>query len=271
MQAAPWLCLTGIVADSPRLAADIAANVAQVRERIAAAARAAGRDPGEITLMAVSKTFPAAVIRAAYDAGVRLFGENYVQEFEEKSEGMGTAALLGPDAAIHMIGHLQSNKAAKACELFDGVDSVDSLKLARRLNAAVAAQGSWAKPLPVLLEINLGGEETKSGLEPESPELEALLAAAPELEHLRIRGLMAIPPWSEDPEHSRPYFRRLRALRDKLRDTMAARHSTGVSLDVLSMGMSGDFEVAIAEGSTCVRVGTAIFGRRKRPSALEGE
>jgi hypothetical protein len=148
---------------------------------------------------------------------------------------------------------------------------VDSLKLARRLNAAIAAQGNWFRPMPVLLEINLGGEETKNGLEPESPELEALLAAAPELEHLRVRGLMAIPPWNDDPEHSRPYFRRLRELRDRLRDTIAARHFIGISLDVLSMGMSGDFEVAIAEGSTCVRVGTAIFGRRKRPSALEGD
>jgi len=203
--------------------------------------------------MAVTKTVELARIREAYAAGLRLFGENRVQEFAGKAGEL--AALSG--AAWHMIGHLQSNKAAKAVELFAGVDSVDSLHLAEKLDAAAEKLG---KRLAVLLEINVGGEAAKSGLAPQSPELEALLAAAPRLGHLDIRGLMCIPPFTDDPEGACPYFRRLAALRGEL----AARKLPGVALDVLSMGMSHDFEVAIAEGSTCVRVGTAIFGERKR-------
>ncbi len=241
-----------------------------MRERIATAAHAAARSPLDITLMAVTKTFPAQAIREAYAAGICLFGENYVQEFDEKSESMGSAALVGPDAAIHMIGHLQSNKAGKAVELLDGVDSVDSLKLAKRLDAAAATLADPSSPsklpLPVLIEVNVGGEAAKSGLAPDSPELEALLLAAPALTHLHICGLMTIPPWDDDPEASRPYFRRARTLLD----TIAARHLPGISMYVLSMGMSGDMEVAIAEGSTCVRVGTAIFGKRKLAPAQGG-
>ena len=233
----------------------IAENIARVRERMDAAARRGGRDPEEIALMAVTKTFPAEAIRAAYAAGARVFGENYLQEFGEKSDGMGTAALVGPDASFHMIGHLQSNKASKAVELFDAVDTVDSLKLARRLDSAAAGLD---KKLRVLIEINVGGEDAKSGVAPDSAELEALLAAAPALAHLEFCGLMTIPPWSEQGEASRPYFRRMR----QLRDAIAARKLPAIAMDVLSMGMSGDFEIAIAEGSTCVRVGTAIFGRR---------
>ena len=232
----------------------IAEGLARVRERIAGAARAAGRVPADVVLMAVSKTFPAERIRAAYAAGQCLFGENRVQEFATKAAEL--EGLSGAD--VHLIGHLQSNKAAKAAELFSAIDSVDSLRLAEKLDVAARER---AQSLPVLLELNLGGEESKSGLAPDSPELEALLAAAPRLERLAIRGLMSIPPFTEDPEGARPYFRRLRELRDRL----AARHLPRVALDVLSMGMSHDFEVAIQEGSTCVRLGTAIFGERKKP------
>ncbi|MGE5725351.1 MAG: YggS family pyridoxal phosphate-dependent enzyme [Acidobacteriota bacterium] len=228
-------------------------NLAAVRERIAAAARRAGRRPEEIALMAVSKTFPPPVIREAYEAGQRLFGENRVQEFAEKATAL--SGLAG--AEWHMIGHLQSNKAAKAAELFSAVDSVDSLRLAEKLNAAAQKAN---KRLPALIEINVGSEAAKSGAAPDSPELEQLLAAAVSLQALQICGLMTIPPFTEDPQQARPYFRRLRELRDQI----AARHLPGVSLDVLSMGMSHDFEVAIEEGSTCVRVGTAIFGERAK-------
>jgi len=191
---------------------------------------------------------------AAYDAGVRLFGENRVQEFAGKIDTV--RHLSG--AEWHMIGHLQSNKASKAAELFWGIDSVDSLHLAEKLDAAVAKLN---RRLPVLIEINLGGESAKSGLAPGSPDLESLLQAGTRLLHLEIRGLMTIPPFSDDPQQARPYFRRLRELRDEI----AARQLPGVGMQVLSMGMSHDFEVAIEEGSTCVRVGTAIFGDRSKP------
>ena len=229
-------------------------NLVAVQERIAAAARRAGRPPEEISLMAVSKTFPAEIIREAYNAGQRLFGENRVQEFADKAGALSDL----PDAEWHMIGHLQRNKAAKAAELFNAVDSVDSLHLAERLNAAAEKAG---KRLPVLIEINVGGEAAKSGAAPDSDELEQLLIAALGLEALQGRGLMTIPPFTEDPQQARPYFRRLRELREQI----AARHLPAVNLDVLSMGMSHDFEVAIEEGSTCVRVGTAIFGERSKP------
>jgi pyridoxal phosphate enzyme (YggS family) len=231
----------------------IADNVASVRDRIATSARPAGRDPAEITLMAVSKTFPASAILEAYAAGLRVFGENRVQEFAGKHAAV--SALAG--AEFHLIGHLQSNKAAKAAELFSAVDSVDSLKLAEKLNDAAAKSG---KKLDVLLEINVGGEEAKSGLAPDSPEIDAILEAATRLQSLAIRGLMTIPPFTENPEDARPYFRKLRELRDRI----AAQKAPGIKMDVLSMGMSHDFEVAVEEGSTCVRVGTAIFGTRAR-------
>lgn len=230
----------------------IAENVASVRERLAAAAaRRAGRSPDEIVLMGVSKTFPVSAIREAYEAGLRVFGENRVQEFADKSVLLETLT----DAEWHLIGHLQSNKANKVPELFHAIDSVDSLRLAQRLDAAAAAV---AKKLGILIEVNIGGEAAKSGLAPDSSELEQLLQAAPRLEYLQIRGLMTIPPFADNPEDTRPYFRRLRELRDELR----ARKLPGVMLEVLSMGMSHDFEVAVEEGSTCVRVGTGIFGTR---------
>ena len=226
----------------------IADNLARVRQRIADAAHRAGRQPEDVALMAVTKTFPPAIIREAYAAGHRLFGENRVQEFAEKAPQL--ADLQGVE--FHLIGHLQSNKAAKAAQIFTGIDSVDSLHLAEKLNAAAG------KRLPVLIEINVGGEAAKSGLAPDSPELAALLAAAPRLEHLEFRGLMSIPPFTEDPAAARPCFRKLRELRDQI----AGRHLPAVGMDTLSMGMSHDFEIAVDEGSSCVRVGTAIFGPR---------
>lgn len=230
----------------------ISENVAVIRERIAAAAaRRAGRSPDDIALMAVTKTHPPEMIQEAYAAGLRLFGENRVQEFSEKAPVV--VGLAG--AEWHMIGHLQSNKAAKAAELFIGVDSVDSVKLAERLDAAAE---SLNKKLDVLIEVNVGGEAAKSGVATDSTELEQLLAAAPRLQFLNMRGLMTVPPFTDDPEGARPFFRKLRELRDRI----ATRKLPSVGMDVLSMGMSHDFEVAIAEGSTCVRVGTGIFGER---------
>jgi pyridoxal phosphate enzyme (YggS family) len=231
----------------------IAENIAEVRQRIAAAAHRAGRDPEKIVLMAVSKTFPPERIREAYNAGLRIFGENRVQEFS------GKAAALRDlhEAEWHMIGHLQSNKAAAAAEAFAAIDSLDSLKLAEKLNASAARLG---KKLGVLIEINVGDETAKSGLSSDSDEVEELLSAAPRLERLEFRGLMTVPPFAEDAREVRPYFRKLRVLRDQL----AAQHFPAVFMDVLSMGMSHDFEVAIEEGSTSVRVGTAIFGQRAK-------
>jgi len=201
--------------------------------------------------MAVSKTQPVGRIREAYDAGQRLFGENRVQELDRKIDALRDL----PDAEWHMIGHLQTNKATRTVELFRAVDSIDSLKLAQKLDVAARLLG---RKLDVLIEINVGGEATKSGLAPDSPALEELLIAAPGLEALIFRGLMTVPPFTENPEGARPYFRLLRALRD----TIAARKFPAIAMDELSMGMSHDFEIAIDEGSTCIRVGTAIFGER---------
>ncbi len=226
-------------------------NVARIRERIASAACRAGRNPDEITLMAVSKTHPPELIREAYDAGLRVFGENRVQEFSGKATPLADLQ----DAKWHLIGHLQSNKAARAAELFSAIDSVDSLKLAEKLNSSAQ---SLRKRLEVLIEINVGGEAAKSGLSPDSPELENLLNAAPGLDHLVFHGLMTIPPFTENPEDARPYFRQLR----ELREDIASRNLPSINMAILSMGMSHDFEVAIEEGSTCVRVGTSIFGER---------
>jgi pyridoxal phosphate enzyme (YggS family) len=228
-------------------------NIAAVRDRIAETARRRGRRPEEIALMAVTKTHPPERIREARAAGLHLFGENRVQEFAGKAAAL--ADLAG--AEWHMIGHLQTNKAGKAAELFHAVDSVDSVKLAEKLDAAAQ---SLDKKLSVLIEINVGGEAAKSGVAPDSRELEELLLAAPRLEALEFRGLMTVPPFTNDPGGSRPYFRKLR----ELRATIASRSLPAVGLDTLSMGMSHDFEVAIEEGSTCVRVGTAIFGERTK-------
>lgn len=231
----------------------IAENIACVQERLKAAADRAGRNPADITLMAVSKTFPAESIREAYGAGLRVFGENRVQEFAGKA---GALRNLG-GVEWHLIGHLQTNKAAKAAELFDAVDSVDSVRMAEKLNAAAAGIG---KMLPVLLEINVGGETAKSGVASESEELELMLQGAPRWGNLKISGLMTVPPYAEDAESSRRFFRQLRQIRDRI----ATRSLPQISTAVLSMGMSHDFEVAIEEGATCVRVGTAIFGQRAK-------
>jgi PLP dependent protein len=229
----------------------VAQNIGLIQERIAAAAQRAGRRPEDITLMAVSKTFSPELIREAYQAGLRHFGENRVQEFADKLASLRDL----PDAEWHMIGHLQTNKASKAIELFTAIDSVDSLRLAQKLNDSAQ---QLAKRLGILIEINVGGEQAKSGLSLDSSELETLLRAAPPLEHLEFRGLMTVPPFFEDPQQTRPYFRKLRELRDRI----ASQELPKIGMDVLSMGMSHDFEIAIEEGSTCVRVGTAIFGGR---------
>jgi PLP dependent protein len=229
-------------------------NLSRIHERITAAARRGQRQPEEIALMAVSKTVSPERIHEAYDAGLRLFGENRVQEFANKLDALRDLR----DAQWHLIGHLQTNKAAKAAELFSSIESVDSLRLAEKLNASAQQLG---KKLGALIEINVGGEAAKSGVSSDSPELEDLFRAAPRLDHLEFHGLMTIPPFTEDPQQARPYFRKLRELRDQI----AARGLRNVSMNLLSMGMAHDFEVAIEEGSTCVRVGTAIFGERAHP------
>jgi PLP dependent protein len=224
----------------------IAENIARVREQIAEACRRAGRSESDVALMAVSKVHPVEAILEAYEAGQRLFGENRVQEFQEKS-----VALIGlSDAKVHLIGPLQSNKTNKAAELFDAIDAVDSLKIAQRLDSAAVALG---KKLRVLIEVKLSHEETKHGVAP--AELMGLLEAMAGLKAVETVGLMTVPPWSEDAEVARPYFMELRRLRDE-----AVVRFAGVTQ--LSMGMSNDFAVAIEEGSNCVRVGTSIFGKR---------
>jgi hypothetical protein len=229
-------------------------NLNTIRERIDAAARRVGRNSEDVQLMAVCKNFPAEAIREAYAAGQRLFGENRVQEFAAKAPQLADLN----DLEVHMIGHLQSNKAKKAIEVFGAVDSVDSVRLGNQLNAAASEAG---KTLPVLIEINTGGEEAKSGLPIDWTEIEPVLAAASAWTNLRVTGLMTVPPFAGDPEGARPFFRQLRELREEI----ARKNFPRVSVNMLSMGMSHDFEVAIEEGSTCVRVGTAIFGSRPKP------
>ena len=223
-------------------------NLLRVQERIDAAARKVGRRSDEITLIGVSKTHSADAIRAAYEAGLRHFGENRVQEWEGKRVEVGAL-----QAHWHLVGHLQSNKAARAAGLFHSVDSVDDLALAQRLDRARDEQANGPK-LRILIEVRVEEEESKSGVKPE--ETAALAGKLAELAHLELAGLMCIPPFLQEPAKVRPYFRRLRELRDSL------AHQIGRDLPVLSMGMSHDFEVAIEEGATEVRVGTAIFGSR---------
>jgi hypothetical protein len=228
----------------------IAHNLAEVRARIEAAARRAGRDPAAVTLIAVSKTFSADHVRAAWQAGQRDFGENKVQEAEQKIAA--TADLTG--ARWHLIGHLQSNKARKAAA-FAVIHSIDSVELLNRVDAAAAEQG--ARPT-VLIQADLAGETTKHGAAEQ--EIEQLVRRAAEARAVRLAGLMLLPPWNENQEVTRPWFARLRALRDRLR---AAGIPSG-ALEHLSMGMSHDFEAAVEEGATLVRVGTAIFGKREK-------
>lgn len=229
----------------------IEANLHHIREAIIQACRQANRHESDVALMAVSKVHPVESLLEAYTAGQRLFGENRVQEFEQKSSALADK----PDLEMHLIGPLQSNKTTKAAELFAAIDTVDSLKIAQRLNSAAKTLG---RNLPILIEVKLSHEESKHGVSPD--DLPELLAQILVLDNLIPRGLMTVPPWSEDPELARPYFQHLRRLRDmhqQLYPTLAQ----------LSMGMSNDFAVAIQEGSTCVRIGTAIFGKRLRPPA----
>lgn len=211
-----------------------------VEEQIQTACAKAGRNRAEITLIAVTKVFPASIIEDAYALGLRHFGENYVQEFEGKAAQVKHL----PGAVFHLIGHLQSNKAKKAVELFDVLQTVDSSKLAQRIE-------SFGEPRRVMLEVKLSSEEAKHGAAPE--ELDELVAAVRACPHLELTGLMTMPPWSDDAEPSRPYFHRLAEL------------ATKYSLPDLSMGMSHDFGVAIEEGATHIRVGTALFGKRRKP------
>ena len=215
-----------------------------VEQRIAHALEQSGRSRSDITLVAVSKKFSAEHLQWAYAAGIRDFGENYVQEFAEKQPKLGG---LG-EARFHLIGHLQSNKARLACGLFDVIQTADSVRLIERLEDAARERG---KKLDLLLEVKLSAEESKAGAAPE--EIPALLEAAKNCSNLRVQGLMTMPPWSDDPEHSRPYFRKLAEL------------GRQYGLPQLSMGMSGDLEAAIQEGATIIRVGTALFGPRPKP------
>jgi hypothetical protein len=233
-------------------------NLERLEAAIAAACRQAGRPRGEVELMAVSKTCPAATVAEAAALGIALFGENRVQEFAAKASGLeglrGAAAAEASPIRVHLIGHLQSNKAARAAELFDAVDSVDSLRLAERLNEAA---GRLGKRLPILIEVKLSPEESKAGLEPESAESAELLERLPDLEHLQVRGLMTIAPFGAADDVTRGCFRSLREWRDRW-----TKAHPKLTLDVLSMGMSGDFDLAISEGATRIRIGTALFGPR---------
>jgi hypothetical protein len=243
----------------------IAKNLERLRNEIADTCARAHRDPSTVALMAVSKMHPAEAILEAHAAGQRLFGENRVQEFAAKlpiltehvkpSEAAPAAScfLLPASCSFHLIGPLQNNKTAKAAELFHAIDTLDSLKTAERLYRAAVALN---KTIPILIEVKLSPEDTKHGIAPQN--LPALLHDLTTLDHLKIHGLMTVPPWSDDPETGRPYFRELRRLRDELQPN----HPT---LNDLSMGMSNDFRVAIEEGSTTIRLGTAIFGRRTHP------
>jgi PLP dependent protein len=234
----------------------LAENLERLEQAIAASCHKAGRARSEVELMAVSKTYPAATIVEAASLGLRLFGENRVQEFASKVAEINSLRHdTSSPLQVHLIGHLQSNKAARAAELFDAIDSVDSLRLAERLNEAAA---KLDKRLPILIEVKLSPEETKAGLDPNSPETAALLERLPDLSHLDPRGLMTIAPWGVPEDITRACFRSLRTVRDQ----WAAAHPR-LTLDVLSMGMSGDFPLAIEEGATRIRVGTALFGKRQ--------
>lgn len=240
---------------------ELAEKHERLEQAIAQACRRAGRSREEIELMAVSKTYPAATIAEAVSLGLTLFGENRVQEFAAKASELvplrsGTAGAGAPrnEIRVHLIGHLQSNKASKGAELFDAVDSVDSMRLAERLNDAA---GRLGKKLPILIEVKLSPEETKQGVEPESDEVAQLFERLPDLTNLQMRGLMTIAPWGAEEAVTRACFRSLREWRDKWADA----HQK-LSFDVLSMGMSGDFPLAIEEGATRIRIGTALFGKR---------
>ena len=226
---------------------DISSNISLIRQRIEAACARSGRDPQSVRLMAVSKTVVLERIREALEAGITLLGENYVQEAREKIPAIGHAAEW------HMIGHLQTNKVKYVVNLFDWIHSVDRLELARELDKRA---GQNNRRLNVLIEVNVSGEESKNGMEPDAAmELVRQVSLLP---NISVRGLMTMPPYSDNPENSRPYFQALR----KLRDEISAAAIPNIRMDELSMGMTDDFEVAIEEGTTIIRVGRAIFGKR---------
>ncbi len=224
-------------------------RIKRVLERIAAAAKRAGRDPADVALVAVTKTHSAEAVREAAEAGLSVFGENYVQEARDKIE-----ALADLDLSWHFIGHLQSNKAKYAVDLFDLIHSVDSLKLAKEIDKQAEKRG---KVQEVLVQVNLGNEPTKSGTGQD--EAADLCRETARLKHVKIRGLMTMPPFFDEPEKARPYFAAL----SRLRDRIAALSIEGVFMEGLSMGMTGDFEAAVEEGATWVRIGTALFGERQ--------
>ena len=227
----------------------LAARLAGVRTRIDAAVQKSGRSPGEVTLIAISKTHPASAVKRLIELGTADVGENRVQEAEEK------VAEIGPDKVRwHLVGHLQANKARRAVSIFEVIHSLDSLDLAQRLDRICIEAGR--ETLPVLIQVDLGHEETKSGID--ESDLTHLVESLGPLTRLKLIGLMTLPPFFDNPEQSRPFFRRLRELRDEL----ASRGVFGDRAGELSMGMTHDFEVAIEEGATMVRIGTAIFGER---------
>ncbi len=240
----------------------IAENLQRVRADIAAACDKASRDAASVELMAVSKTHGPKLLAEAVRAGQTLFGENRVQEWEHKRDQLHS--LIGEEVGgvhCHLIGNLQSNKSSKAAWLFSAVDAVDSAKLAERLNAPCAQAG---KVLPILIEVKLSPEASKQGIDPYGV-AGLVRRIEDEFDGLQVRGLMMVPPYADDPEEARPYFRKLRELRDSV------QQETGVALPELSMGMTHDYAVAIAEGSTCVRIGTGIFGAREYPTTPAGE
>jgi PLP dependent protein len=233
----------------------LAANLEDLEAQIDAACHRAGRARSDVELMAVSKTFPASNIAEAAALGLALFGENRVQEFGSKASEVEPLRLrAATPIRVHLIGHLQSNKAARAVELFDGIDSVDSLRLAERINDAA---GNLGKKLPILLEVKLSAEESKAGLLPESADTAELLERLPDLAHLEMRGLMTIAPLGVPEAQTRACFRSL----GEWRNRWASAHPR-LSFPVLSMGMSGDFALAIEEGATRIRIGSSLFGRR---------
>ena len=231
----------------------IPSNTARIQEQIGEACRRSGRSDSEVAVMAVTKMHSAEAIAEACGAGLCLFGENRVQEWQQKQPRVAELIGASTPPQVHLIGPLQSNKTARAAELFDAIDTLDSLRIAERVNQTAT---ELKKKLPVLIEVKLSPEETKHGVSPE--ELVVLLEQLQALQALECSGLMTVPPWSEDAETARPYFRELRRLRDEA-------VKTNPKVAQLSMGMSNDFGVAIEEGSTCVRVGTAIFGKRIYP------
>jgi pyridoxal phosphate enzyme (YggS family) len=233
-------------------AAGLAARFAAVKTRIEVAAKRSGRRPEEVRLIAISKTHPASLISSLIELGATDLGENRVQEAEEKIPQVEQRS-----ARWHLVGHLQANKARRALHLFDVIHSLDSIELARRLDRLCVEAGR--ESVPLLIQVDLGHEETKSGID--ENELPQLVNEVRQLERLELIGLMTLPPFFDDPEQARPYFRRLRQLRDEL----ATSGVFGTNRGELSMGMTHDFEVAIEEGATMVRIGTAIFGEREQP------